>query len=211
MSMNMTIGGDSGKTWACLRAPVFTDGLVFNGDPYSGNWPVYLSTNWNQGHSAGYPSGCTELLKAFPFSWSYAGLDEWSPYGNTPIGLCSKSEYYEGGGFDVFIYLAFGNGRTYGMTNPATNSVFIGNKFDYNSVRSRLLGATVNVTYFLINGQEYTTDVVITEDMFPSDHTPQGAIFPQGEGTLITSFFVPADGPYNGLASWTVNSVNLLP
>lgn len=184
----------------------YADGYLY------GAMPPFVTQDLNKGsYSHEYMKSYGELLKAFPYSIGYEGLDRYSPYQSTPIGLNMQIDY-DSDVSEVHVYLAFGYGTIYGMTSDyPEQEVYIGNRFDFESVKSRLIGTVVNVTYSKIDGSSTTTNVVIDADMFPDNYTPNpGGWSPMGAGTHIETYYRNWWDPWQlPVRWWTINSVTL--
>lgn len=214
MPTNINIGGASGKTWASVRAPLFTGrtyGYNYGGGPFPDNWSDATK------HSSGYLNPYSDMLKAYPFYvTTTGGTGEQNVMYSTPVGINAKQiNFVPFVGYDLELCLAIGQAAfNYDLpvrTEYYPYGVFIGNKFDYNTVKQNFLGAVVNLTYHLQDGTPVTTDVTITADMFPPDYTPaEYPSYPIAGGTyfqtISISFTQPDNRPYPW---WTINSVTL--
>lgn len=209
----------SGTTWARVRAPLCTVRLNgYSWDWYDGTSPDH----WSKQYSTGYLKPYSPPLKAFPLSLrTTGGTGEQNVVEGTPIGIHATTENFEAYvGYTMKLYLAIGQAAyapwlqpQYYEASPSYGpyGVFIGNKFDYNTVRKTYVGATVNLTYYSQDGTPNTMDVVITEDMFPYDYTPsEYPSYPISGGTYFQTMYYSFTEPDNRPKDWwTINSVTL--
>jgi hypothetical protein len=199
------IGGDSGRTWAAVRAPLWNgSGFVPNAEnpffPWSTvNWSPTARPNFgdpNPVRDAKYAEPLTELRKAFPVSIDVTSPESPSGSFSTCLGLkmVSSGESYD-------IYLALGTGiaigdfRSYEVYNyypiiPAPpNAATTG--YDHETTKSHLVGATVNLSY-TTGGTTSTASVVITTDLFPADmsNTSNLGVYVATSSEPVTSFYI---------------------
>jgi len=203
-----------GTTWATVRAPVFKgDGFYIDNSTFP---LIVYSESWAKNKDAGYPYAFTDIRKAYPYSVSMEpGLwDSYTNNGSTAIGC---NVVYQSDGSGIY-YLTLGGGQRIPTTSDSSlvfnsyqglYSPFVG--YDHESTKSRMLGGTVNLTYYSWDGVPVTTDVTITEDLFPADMSPSD---PQQArvGVFIASippFPTPPDTSYRPEPWWTINSVTL--
>lgn len=202
-----TIGDDSGRTWASVRAPVW-NGSGFVEDPGS---PFFLpmSVNWSAStigtHDAGYPIDLTSLRKAFPVSTQLNSIESPSGSFSTSMGLNSVRVGVE----TDDLYLTLGTGiaiggnynaqvlNYYPTVPPPPNLARTG--YDYETTKAHLLGATVNMT-ITTNTTTLFESIVITSDLFPSDMFDSGNL-----GVYITSVPVPSQS----VTSFYISSIVL--
>jgi len=207
-----------GTTWATVRAPVFKgDGFYIDNSTFP--MTVY-SESWAKNKDAGYPYALTDIRKAFSYmdSGTPGVYDSYTGNASTAIGC--NSLYQEGGGENYYLTLGMGvritttadsslvyNGYRSGFIN--FSGPLIG--YDYESTKSRMLGGTVNLTYYSWDGVPVTTDVTITEDLFPDD------VFPTDYEQCRVGVFIASIPPFPGGGApylrpepwWTINSVTL--
>ena len=199
MADTVNIGGDSEKTWACVRAPIWPgSGLTLDPD----NYPYLMSENWSPRmvysylksqpvKDSGYPYALTGLVKAYPIVADLSpdpGRVHYTAMGVKFVG--ASEETYD-------CYLSLGEGYNFGgVYDQVANYVAYGTSaqigYDYETTKGLLLGATANVT---IDGTSY--DVTIGSEMFPDD------IYAYSEGVYITNISTSSAGV------WTINSVTL--
>jgi hypothetical protein len=195
-----TIGDDSGRTWAAVRAPAWNgSGLVFNpsfGLPSSNNWSptaIPYSGAPVPFHDARYMEALTSLRKAFPVSLQLTSSESPSGAFSTCLGLTRVRVDSE----TDDLYLTLGTGiaigsfssfevRGYYPDNPAPPTLAT-TGYDYETTKAHLLGATVNMT-ITTNTTTFTANVVITADLFPSDMFDSSNL-----GVYITSVPIPAE------------------
>lgn len=198
--------GDSHSTWGSLRAPLFVCQVGISIPEYF--WDAFATDCWADytKHSAGYLKPYSELLKANWFGGPYpnGGLS-YSTYG-TNIG--ANFEYIED---YVNAYLAVGISVMYSWymnpPDPGSSKMYdpdwtvIGNSYDYETTKSRLIGGVVSIT---IGSSSYT--VTIDEDMFPVDFYPNPS--PESPATGGSHIATIPTEPGMSLA-YTVDSVTL--
>jgi len=207
-----TIGDDSGRTWAAVRAPAWNgSGLVadpFFGTPSSNNWSptaIPYSGAPTPYHDARYLEALTSLRKAFPVSLQLNSAESPSAAFSTCLGLTRVSVDSE----TDDLYLTLGTGiaigsfssfevRGYYPAYPAPPNLAT-TGYDYETTKAHLLGATVNMT-ITTNTTTLFESIVITSDLFPSDMFDSGNL-----GVYITSVPVPSQS----VTSFNISSVVL--
>lgn len=227
-----TIGTESHKTWACVRAPIF-NGPGFtsggSGPATSENWFVGYPDNPNSG-SAGYAKPLTDLLKGYPYRQAEGATGGPAVCYSTAMG-CNEEAYYNSDSGRHYVYrLTIGEGILDLSTTPTppfpavknpTNNVFAGYStppedgigYDFNTIENHLKDAVVNITVYDTNGSVYTLDVDIytTYSFQPS---PPFSASPLVGGQ---AFFTTAEIPYYSSPDprptpwWVINSLTLAP
>jgi hypothetical protein len=207
-----------GTTWATVRAPVFKgDGFYIDNSTFP---LIVYSESWAKNKDAGYPYALTEIRKAYPYK-DTGTPGVWDSYtGNASTAIGCNSVYQEGGGY--IYYLTLGMGQRI-PTTADSSLVFNGYRsgaigfpeertgYDHESTKSRMLGGTVNLTYYSWDGVPVTTDVTITEDLFPADLFPSDTQQAR-VGVFIASIPPPPEFPIPNVRPepwWTINSVTL--
>lgn len=196
-----TIGDDSGRTWAAVRAPAWNgSGLVadptFGFPPSSNNWSPTASPYFSAPipyHDARYLEALTSLRKAFPVSLQLNSIESPSGAFSTCLGL--KRVTASEGTDDLYLTLgtgiAIGDFPNFEVLNyypfypPPPNLATTG--YDYETTKAHLLGATVNMT-ITTNTTTLFESIVITSDLFPSDMFDSSNL-----GVYITSVPIPAE------------------
>ena len=223
MVTTSTIGGSSGLTWAAVRAPVFKgDGFYINNSTFP---TIVYSESWATATNAGYPQALTELRKAYPYkdSGTPGVWDSYTSNASTALGCNAVYEVVGGELVSITYYLTLGAGQRITTTSDSS-LVFNGYRggfvnaspqettgYDHESTKSRMLGGTVNLTYYGFDNVPVTTDVTITEDLFPADmfNTTPGA---SRVGVYIATIPPPPPPPAPSFRPepwWVINSVTL--
>jgi len=201
-----TIGDDSGRTWASVRAPIWRNtGFTANptvptNPPSSNNWSPRAVMNFGDPvpvHDAGYIFNLTDLRKAFPVMTQLNSIESPSGSFSTAIGVdvvWDGEETYD-------YYLTLGTGIAQGdfpelkvlnyyPVYPTPPSVAT-TGYDYETTKAHLLGATVHLTYNNLGGT-FTTTVTITADLFDADMFDtgnQGILF-QTASSPVTYWYI---------------------
>ena len=206
-----TIGDDSGRTWASVRAPIWNgSGLVATTGfpPSSNNWSP-TATPYSGApvpfHDSRYLEALTSFRKAFPVSLQLNSPESPSGAFSTCLGLVRVRVDDE----TDALYLTLGTGIAIGdfssfevlnyyPTVPAPPSVAT-TGYDHETTKAHLLGATVNMT-ITTNTTTLFESIVITSDLFPSDMFDSGNL-----GVYITSVPIPSQS----VTSFNISSIVL--
>lgn len=210
------LGGEaSRRTWAAVRSPMFIGSGYRGTYPNNANWSTLNELQFGRPPigGAGYPSGVSELTRAFPYQQSFTTFKQASvsfslgcawyyDSGNIVYKLrLGRSDYQDDpSGPDEITNLGYFFG-----TEPYIQGAYVG--YDTHNARERYRGATVNVTINLAGGGSSTHTVTISDDLFPDELNMD---FHGADGIFITSEPVgdPPLPPPSGFW-WTINSVTL--